>query len=374
VFYRISVSHYLGKLDAATEYVELTSTSQRVRLTGMCKPDWAAAIRRDREGISAALRVNEHKLSWLRWQEPKAGNDGHWLALGSVAGWDSPGPIREDGFGLYAEFRVKGVVQRCRWISPGGFSMGSPKGEEGRWDDEGPQHEVTLSGYWLADTACTQALWQAVMGDNPSDFKDDENNPVDSVSWDDCRKFFAKLNEWVPGLAAGFSTEAQWEHACRAGTATAYSFGQKVSQKQANFGNERKKTVLVASLPPNPWGLFEMHGNVLEWCSDWFGSYAAEPQADPEGSSQGEYRVLRGGSWFSFAQFARSAYRYHFVPGYCIHFVGLRVAPGRAGPAEPAAGKEEAAGRPRGTRAGPAAESQEGRLGKIMRKLKKAGK
>jgi formylglycine-generating enzyme required for sulfatase activity len=197
---------------------------------------------------------------------------------------------------------------------------------------------VTPSGYWLADTACTQALWSAVMGGNPSRFKDDPNNPVESVSWDDGREFFAKLNELVPGLAAEFPTEAQWEYACRAGTTTAYSFGNEITYKQAHSGQDldKGKTVPVASFSANPWGLFEMHGNVWEWCGDWFGPYKAEPQADPEGPSQEHGRLLRGGSWIFDARFVRSASRLTFVPVYRSYGIGLRVAPGRAGPAEPA--------------------------------------
>lgn len=232
----------------------------------------------------------------------------------------------EDEFGLYAEFEVKDVAQRCRWLAPGRFLMGTPEDGPERRDNEGPQHEVTLSGFWLADTACTQALWLAVMGDNPSHSKDHPNNPVETVSWDNCREFFAKLNESVPGLAAGFPTEAQWEYACRAGTTTAYSFGQAFDPKLANIGNN---TVPVASLPPNPWGLYEMHGNIWEWCADGYGPYQAESQTDPERPPQGRGRVLRGGSWFHGAQFARSAYRYGRDPGLRIHLFGLRIAPGR---------------------------------------------
>jgi formylglycine-generating enzyme required for sulfatase activity len=246
--------------------------------------------------------------------------------------------LGEDEFGLYAEFEVQGVAQRCCWMASGSFRMGSPESEGGRDTDEGPQHEVTLSGYWLADTACTQALWFAVMGDNPSECKDDLENPVESVSWDDCREFFEKLNRLVPDLRAGFPSEAQWEYACRAGTTTAYSFGNEIAHDQAHFGQDwdKGKTLPVASLPANPWGLYEMHGNVWEWCSDWFGSYEAELQADPEGPSQGRSRVLRGGSWFYDARDARSAYRIVHDPGFRFRYFGLRVAPGRAGPAEPA--------------------------------------
>jgi sulfatase modifying factor 1 len=241
----------------------------------------------------------------------------------------------EDEFGIYAEFMVADVAQRCRWMPPGHFLMGLPEGEEGWPARERPKHEVTLTGFWLADTACTQALWQAVMGENPSRSHAGPMNPVETVNWDDCAGFFTKLNALVPGLDAGFPSEAQWEYACRAGTVTAYSFGESITQEQVNFGYERGRTVPVASLPANPWGLYEMHGNVWEWCSDWYGPYAAAPQMDPEGPAQGSGRVLRGGSWVFGAIDARSAFRYVYDPGGRGVSFGLRVAPGRAGTAEP---------------------------------------
>lgn len=248
----------------------------------------------------------------------------------------------QDRYGVWAEFAVEKVVQRCRWIKPGRFVMGSPEGEAGRYDDEGPQHEVSLSGFWLADTACTEALWQAVTGHNPSGFQVDPRLPVDSISWEDGQGFFHQLNNLVPDLAAGFPTEAQWEYACRAGTTTPFSFGANITPEQVNYDGEmpyagatkglcRGKTVPVASLPANAWGLFEMHGNVLEWCADWFGSYAAQPQTDPEGPSRGIVRVLRGGSWLDDASYVRSAYRLGYAPGDRGQDIGLRLAPGRAG-------------------------------------------
>ena len=259
----------------------------------------------------------------------------------------------EDEFGIYAEFVVADVVQRCRWMPPGRFLMGAPESEEGRDGKEGPQHEVMLSGFWLADTACTQALWLAVIGENQSYFKDApmqavmrkrpgnfENalvNPVEMVSWHQCRVFFGRLNALVPGLFAWFPSEAQWEYACRAGTTSSYSFGVTITHEQVHFGPGRRgNTVPVSYLPANPWGLYEMHGNVWEWCSDWFGAYAAEPQVDPEGPDNGWSRVLRGGSWFDDAHAVRSVSRSGGDSDHRSRYIGLRVAPGRAGPVEPA--------------------------------------
>ena len=223
-----------------------------------------------------------------------------------------------DAYGVFATFRVKDVVQRLRWIWPGRFLMGSPENEPGRKDNE-PQHAVILTrGFWLAETACTQALWQAAMGENPSEFQG-EQQPVERVSWNDTQDFIRRLNGVVPGLAARLPTEAEWEYACRAGTTTPFSFGEGITPEQVSYdgcyfshdNKKRKKPVEVASLPANPWGLYEMHGNVWEWCQDWYDEpeEIAMETIDPIGPATGVARVLRGGCWFSFGHCVRSAVR-----------------------------------------------------------------
>ena len=249
-------------------------------------------------------------------------------------------------WGLAATLNLNGVKQTFRWIQPGTFLMGSPEDEPQRIAERETQHEVTLTrGYWLADTACTQALWQAVMGDNPSQFKDDPANPVEQVSWNDVQTFLDRLNELVPGLAAGLPSEAQWENACRAGTTTPFSFGENITPAQVNYNGEfpyadgkkgqfRARTVPVKSLPPNPWGLYEMHGNVWEWCADRFGNYPQGPQTDPSGPPEGVERVLRGGSWYFRGRDCRATYRSGDEPGNRSLHTGFRLAPGqRSGPA-----------------------------------------
>ena len=174
------------------------------------------------------------------------------------------------------------------------------------------------------------------MGDNPSEFKNDPANPVEWVSWTDVQTFLNRLNALVPGLDAGLPSEAQWERACRAGTITPFSFGENITPEQVNYrgdypyvggtkGLNRVRTVPVKSLPPNPWGLYEMHGNVWEWCADWFGDYPPGPQIDPSGPSEGVYRVLRGGSWNDFGRHCRAAYRYGHVLGYRSSDTGFRI-------------------------------------------------
>ena len=244
--------------------------------------------------------------------------------------------------GLFMLLDVGDARQMFRWIMPGTFIMGSPETEQQRDDDE-IQHQVTLTqGFWLADSACSQALWQAVMGDNPSVFKDNPNNPVENVSWHDCQAFIERLNAGFEDLHARLPTDAEWEYACRAGTTTPFSFGNTVTPEQVNYdgnypyanskkGLYREKTVSVKSLPPNPWGLYEMHGNVWEWCQDWYGDYDHQAVTDPTGVEQGGYRVVRGGSWHDLGGYCRSAYRNRFVPDYRYYTIGFRLALGRQG-------------------------------------------
>ena len=261
----------------------------------------------------------------------------------TIAPFTKPGWAERIGFdhyGLYAEFSYGGVTQRVRWLNPGKFTMGSPASEPGRRDNE-TQHEVILSqGFWLAETACTQALWRAVMGDNPSRFQGD-NRPVERVSWDEARTFIQRLNQRVPGLQSRLPTEAEWEYACRAGTTTPFSFGDSITPEQAKYGGHdsygrgkqwfyRKATADVKTLPPNPWGLYEMHGNVREWCEDWYQQpYEEDDGVNPGGPSEGVARVLRGGSWFSLGGYVRSAYRDGIEPGYRNDSAGFRLAQGQ---------------------------------------------
>ncbi|MFZ1343567.1 SUMF1/EgtB/PvdO family nonheme iron enzyme [Thiothrix eikelboomii] len=233
----------------------------------------------------------------------------------------------KDQYGVYADLEFKGIVQRFRFIEAGTFWMGSLEDEEGRYDDE-ILHQVTLSqAFWLADTACTQAWWQAVMGNNPAYFKGDQN-PVEQVSWEDAQSFIQKLKQQVSGLSLRLPTEAEWEYACRAGTRTPFSFGGTISEQQVNFGNHLGKAVSVKSYPANPWGLYEMHGNVWEWCEDGYADYPPQAVTDPRGAPASSYRVLRGGSWFNFGGDCRSAIRGRGTPDYRISHIGFRFALG----------------------------------------------
>lgn len=254
----------------------------------------------------------------------------------------------KDRFGIFTEIRVGEVEQTMRWIPPGSFRMGSPQSEAGHWEDEGPQHRVELTqGFWLADTPCTQALWMEVMGENPSRFQDPPR-PVEQVSWEECQEFCKKLNERLAGFDARLPTEAQWEHACRAGTETATWLGDleilgtcnaplldEVAWYSGNSGvdfdleegvssadwpnkqypHETAGTRKVGTREPNPWGLYDMLGNVFEWCWDWKGGYEMGELIDPAGPEDGSRRVLRGGSWLSHARRVRAASRRWAPPG-----------------------------------------------------------
>ena len=271
------------------------------------------------------------------------------LLIDSIRKPDWAEAIGRDTYGLYADFSVQGVVQRMRWIVPGEFLMGSPEGEAGRGDNE-TQHKVTLSqGYWLADTACTQALWQAVMDKNPSRFQG-ENKPVEKISWEDVQRFIERLNVVVPGQAFRLPTEAEWEYACRAGSTGPFWFGDQITPEQVNYNGEypyaggkkgvyRKETVAVKALPCNSWGLYQMHGNVWEWCQDWYGDYGSAAVVDPVGPAEGGRRVLRGGSWIFNGGYARSAQRYAYVPGRRSLDAGFRLARGQVSRLAPEASK-----------------------------------
>ncbi len=247
--------------------------------------------------------------------------------------------IGRDQYGLFADLKVKGITQRFRWLEPNSFMMGAPEDESERYGDE-TQHKVNLSkGFWLADSTVTQEFWQLVMGKNPSGFKS-KKRPVENVSWKDAQQFIKKLNKLVPELSIRLPSEAEWEYGCRAGTTTPFSFGDNITSGQVNYDSRspyndgkkdeyREQTVEVKTLPCNSWGLYEMHGNVLEWCQDWWQEDLGKDSViDPQGPKKGEFRVLRGGSWFDDGGLVRSAIRGRFLPGFRINYFGFRLARG----------------------------------------------
>ncbi|MFH1737697.1 MAG: formylglycine-generating enzyme family protein, partial [bacterium] len=212
-------------------------------------------------------------------------------------------------------------------IPAGDFLMGSPNDEKGRDADEGPVHKVTLSKpFYLGIHEVTQDQWAAVMNKTPSEFQPRGDNPVEKVCWDDCEWFIAAINKLGLGQFR-LPTEAEWEYACRAGTNTRFYWGDDPDEKQADdyAWYEQDSTSPVGRKKPNAWGLYDMGGNVWEWCSDWFGDYPGEAQRDPQGPCEGEARVSRGGGWRYQVQYCRSADRYYALPNVWSYLIGLRL-------------------------------------------------
>jgi formylglycine-generating enzyme required for sulfatase activity len=244
--------------------------------------------------------------------------------------------------------------------------MGSPANEPERDGDE-VQHQVTVRSFYMGKYQVTQAEYETVMGTNPSYFKG-LNLPVECVSWYDAVEYCNRLSQreglslaytidknrsdpnntnsddnvrwlvtWNPN-ANGYRlpTEAEWEYACRAGTTTPFSTGNNITTSNANYdgnypynnnykGTYRERTTTVGSFAPNPWGLYDMHGNVWEWCWDWYGNYSSGSQTDPRGAASGANRVLRGGSWSNTATYVRSAIRSYYTPSNRNYFIGFRL-------------------------------------------------
>jgi len=228
-------------------------------------------------------------------------------------------------------FTIQDLGLDMLWVKPGTFEMGSPPQEEDRRDNE-TQHTVTLTeGYWLGKHPVTQSQWEKVMGSNPSHFKG-VNRPVEEVSWTEVTSFCEKLTKLereagrLPtGMAYQLPTEAEWEYACRAGTTTAYAFGDSLTSDQANIDGGPDETTDVGKYPANPRGFHDMHGNVWEWCADWYEKSTSRAVSDPVGPAVGSLRVFRGGSWFNSANFARSAYRYGYEPADSNRILGFRL-------------------------------------------------
>lgn len=225
---------------------------------------------------------------------------------------------------------VNGITYEFAAIQAGSFRMGSDGAEA--LADQKPVHNVTISmDFWLGKTEVTQGLWKAVMGTNPANFQGGDNYPVEQVSWDDCQRFAAKLNQMSGKNSFRLPTEAEWEYACRAGT-TAERYGNldAVAWYSGNSGN---LTHPAAQKQPNNWGLYDTLGNVDEWCSDWWSEtyYGQSPAVDPQGPSSGAKKVLRGGDSFFEAEWSRAAFRIDAEPSHANKATGLRLVAVSAG-------------------------------------------
>lgn len=223
------------------------------------------------------------------------------------------------------------------YIPPGSYLRGSPQEEPGRENDESQQAVTLSNGYYMQTTEVTQKQWKAVMGELPLYIvKCDEKCPVERVSWDDAQEFIRKLNNMEGAQIYRLPTEAEWEYAARAGSKTSFANGDisaltcehdlKLGDMGWYCGNSKiSRHHIVAQKRPNAWGLFDMHGGVWEWCSDWYGQYPAESVTDPRGPSDGTERIMRGGGIADSARSCRSANRHSLRPDVEFNNIGLRI-------------------------------------------------
>jgi len=241
-------------------------------------------------------------------------------------------------FPFYKKRIMNELQMEFVYLYPGTFMMGSKPSEPGRDNDEG-YHRVTLTkGFYIQTTEVTQTQWKKIMGTNPSKFRLGVDRPVESVSWNDVQEFIRRLNEKQGESIYRLPTEAEWEYASKAGSETRFAFGDCLQCTQANFNCRNflytcpqsiaappGRTTPVKSYAPNALGIFDMHGNVYEWCQDWYGEYPEAGVVDPTGPSFGRTHVSRGGSWFTGDKFCRSADRNGDAPGYGGSFIGFRL-------------------------------------------------
>ncbi len=231
-----------------------------------------------------------------------------------------PAPRRNSSTtGLSAELNK--LINNMVYVSGGTFIMGGDDSS-----DQMPTHSVTLSSYYICKYEVTQALWRAVMGSNPSNFKGN-NLPVENVSWYDCQTFIKRLNSYT-GRNFRLPTEAEWEFAARGGNYSRhykYSGSNDIDDVAWYIDNSNKRPHPVGTKQANELGLYDMSGNVGEWCSDWDGSYSSYSQTNPTGPNSGSFRVHRGGFWRYNARYCRTPERNSKTPDYCVNYIGLRL-------------------------------------------------
>jgi formylglycine-generating enzyme required for sulfatase activity len=368
-------------LETARETLRIAPVRRPFGTTGWSCGPGGVSVEATRQGKTTLVVWEDAELQVRQRPQPASGDVPAWTLAGSGTRMNSDasglgGTIRWglDEFGVLADLTLVtehgASTQRFRYIEPGSFLMGSPeaetrglarKEEEKPWfEREHPGHPVTLTrGYWLADTPCTQAFWQAVTGANPSRFTSPDR-PVEQVSWDDVQEFLRQLTSWAPGLPADLPTEAEWEYACRAGTDTAVYTGaieilgsnnapaldpiawyagnsgvgfeldngyDSTGWPEKQYPDSPSGTHPAGRKQPNAWGLHDMLGNVWEWCGDGFRDYKAELVEDPVGAVTEErpHRAVRGGSWDYDARGVRSACRIRYGPGYAGNYLGFRL-------------------------------------------------
>ena len=274
---------------------------------------WGEPLRQVTGDVNKQVPAGRHRIVWNMLAEREK------LAGANIC-------FKVDGDA--GRFTVNGVSFEMVLVEGGTFRMGATSEQGGEaYNNEKPVHSVTLSSYYIGKTEVTQALWQAVLGSNPSDFKG-AGLPVECVSWYDCQEFIQKLNR-LTGRNFRLPTEAEWEFACRGGNNSRgykYSGSNDIDNVAWYWDNSGRNTYSVATKTPNELGIYDMSGNVWEWCSDWYADYTANSQTNPTGPQSGSFRVRRGGSWFSYARYSRSSIRSDDFPTYRSNFLGFRLA------------------------------------------------
>jgi formylglycine-generating enzyme required for sulfatase activity len=279
---------------------------------------------------------------------PKGASSGSYRVLRGGDWFPDAGSVRVSDRRDFPDFRdsgigfrlasstdtVAGVPFEMVFVEGGTFWMGAqsadpnaPNYDTKADDDESPVHQVTLSDYCIGKYPVTQAQWKAVMGSNPSYSKGD-NLPVETVSWNDVQDFICELNRQT-GKNYRLPTEAEWEFAARGGNSSRgykYSGSNDVGSVAWYDENSGNKTHLVGTKQASELGIYDMSGNVWEWCNDWYGSYSRNSQTNPKGASSGSYRVFRGGSWSNYARYVRVSYRYGIYPVFRYYYLGFRLA------------------------------------------------
>ncbi len=275
---------------------------------------WSKPLRQVTGDVNKQVPAGGHRIVWnvLAEREKLAGAN---ICFKVVANYS-------------ARFTVNGVSFEMVRVEGGTFRMGATSEQEDEVDsNEKPVHSVTLSSYYIGKTEVTQALWQAVMGSNPSNYKGSDL-PVECVSWNDCQEFIQKLNR-LTGRNFRLPTEAEWEFACRGGNNSRgykYSGSNNLDSVAWYDDNSDGQTHPVATKAPNELGIYDMSGNVWEWCGDWYANYTSNSQSNPSGPQSGSRRVFRGGGWGNFVRNCRSSNRINYFPTYRISYLGLRLA------------------------------------------------
>ena len=277
---------------------------------------WGAPLKQVTGDVHKAVKAGKHRITWNLLAEAYdlKGNNICFKV--------------EEKMASVITVKVNGVSFDMVRVDGGIFNMGLDKGFDNKAvTNESPAHSVTLDGYYIGKTEVTQALWQAVMGTNPSNFKGD-NMPVENVSWKDCQEFIGKLNV-LTNKKFRLPTEAEWEYAARGGNKSRgykYAGSDSIDDVAWYDMNGEEITHPVASKQPNELGIYDMTGNVYEWCSDWYGEYSRDKQTNPTGSKKGKFRIFRGGGFNYYPKFCRSSRRNYGAlnDGYC--YDGFRLA------------------------------------------------